>query len=60
MTEVPFLDLSRRNGSLSVSERLCEEIVSLPLYPELTDAEADQVIEAIQVTARGRPTKPAA
>ena len=25
-------------------ERLCEQVVSLPLYPELTDAEAEQVV----------------
>jgi dTDP-4-amino-4,6-dideoxygalactose transaminase len=33
---------------LPVSERLCERVVSLPLYPELTDAEADQVIAAVR------------
>ena len=30
-----------------VSERLCRQVVSLPLYPELTDAEAEQVVEAV-------------
>jgi dTDP-3-amino-3,4,6-trideoxy-alpha-D-glucose transaminase len=30
-----------------VSERLCERVVSLPLYPELTDREAEQVVEAV-------------
>jgi len=30
-----------------VSERLCEQVVSLPLYPELTDAEAERVVEAV-------------
>jgi len=33
---------------LDVSERLCERVVSLPLYPELTDAEAEQVIAAVR------------
>jgi dTDP-4-amino-4,6-dideoxygalactose transaminase len=32
---------------LSVSEELCERVVSLPLYPELTDDEAARVIEAV-------------
>jgi dTDP-4-amino-4,6-dideoxygalactose transaminase len=32
---------------LSVSERLSERVVSLPLYPELTDAEAEQVVAAV-------------
>ena len=30
-----------------VSERLCEQVLSLPLYPELTDVEAEQVVEAV-------------
>jgi dTDP-4-amino-4,6-dideoxygalactose transaminase len=30
-----------------VSERLGEQVVSLPLYPELTDAEVEQVVEAV-------------
>jgi dTDP-4-amino-4,6-dideoxygalactose transaminase len=30
-----------------VSERLCAQVVSLPLYPELTDAEAEQVVAAV-------------
>ena len=33
---------------LDVSERLCERVVSLPLYPELTDAEAEQVVAAVR------------
>jgi dTDP-4-amino-4,6-dideoxygalactose transaminase len=33
--------------SLGVSERLCARVVSLPLYPELTDAEAEQVVAAV-------------
>jgi dTDP-4-amino-4,6-dideoxygalactose transaminase len=30
-----------------VSERLCEQVVSLPLYPELRDDEAELVVEAV-------------
>jgi dTDP-4-amino-4,6-dideoxygalactose transaminase len=33
---------------LPVTERLVERIVTLPLYPELTDAEVEQVIEVIR------------
>jgi dTDP-4-amino-4,6-dideoxygalactose transaminase len=32
-----------RGSSLGTSERLCDEVVSLPLYPELTDAEFDAI-----------------
>jgi dTDP-4-amino-4,6-dideoxygalactose transaminase len=34
-----------------VAERLCEQVVSLPLYPELTDAEAEQVVKAVLACA---------
>ena len=34
-------------GALDESERAAAEVLSLPLYPQLTDAEADAVIEAI-------------
>jgi dTDP-4-amino-4,6-dideoxygalactose transaminase len=32
---------------VQVSERLCDQVVSLPLYPELRDDEAEQVVEAV-------------
>lgn len=34
-------------GSLPVTERACAELLSLPMYPELTDEELDYVVEAI-------------
>ena len=37
-----------RPGRLERSERLAAEVVSLPLYPELTDAEAETVVEAVR------------
>ena len=36
-----------RPGRLGRSERLAGEVLSLPLYPELTDAEAAQVVEVV-------------
>lgn len=39
-----YRHLARR---LPVTERACGEILSLPIYPELTDEEVDRVIEAI-------------
>jgi dTDP-4-amino-4,6-dideoxygalactose transaminase len=41
----PYAALGR-GVDLSVSERLADEIVSLPIYPELTDAEVEQVADA--------------
>jgi dTDP-3-amino-3,4,6-trideoxy-alpha-D-glucose transaminase len=35
-------------GSLPVTERLASEVLSLPIYPELTDAEVDRVAAAVR------------
>lgn len=37
-----------RRGSLPVTERVAERVVSLPMYPELTAAQRSQVITAVQ------------
>ncbi len=39
--------LGYREGDLPATETICQEILSLPMYPELTDAEIDYVAEAI-------------
>ena len=36
------------SGSLPVTESLCQQILSLPIYPELTDADVDSVIATIR------------
>ncbi len=38
-------------GGLELTEQLAAEIVSLPLYPELTDREVNQVIDAVTDSA---------
>jgi dTDP-4-amino-4,6-dideoxygalactose transaminase len=35
-------------GSLPVTERLCAEVLSLPIFPELSDAQQDQVIAVLR------------
>jgi dTDP-4-amino-4,6-dideoxygalactose transaminase len=35
-------------GGLPVTERVCQQILSLPLYPELSDADVDSVIAAVR------------
>jgi dTDP-4-amino-4,6-dideoxygalactose transaminase len=50
--------LTATNGRLGISERLASEVVSLPLYPQLTDAEADAVADAVRAAA-ANPTAPA-
>jgi len=38
-----FRELGYRRGELPVAERLCEEVLSLPMYPELTDEQIEYV-----------------
>ncbi len=44
--------LGYRPGSLPVTERLAGEILSLPLFPELSDEDADAVMDAVQTFFR--------
>ena len=42
-----YKDLGYGPGSFPVAEAAAREVLSLPLYPELTGAQQDQVVEAI-------------
>jgi dTDP-4-amino-4,6-dideoxygalactose transaminase len=42
-----FATLGYREGSLPVTERAAREVLSLPVYPELTAAEQETVIDAV-------------
>jgi dTDP-3-amino-3,4,6-trideoxy-alpha-D-glucose transaminase len=42
-------------AGLETSERLCAEVVSLPLYPELSDEEAELVAGAVRAAVAVRP-----
>ena len=46
-----FAPLGQGKGSLPVSERVADSCVSLPIFPELTDAQVDSVIEAVNAFA---------
>jgi dTDP-4-amino-4,6-dideoxygalactose transaminase len=48
-----FAELGGRAGDFPVAERAAGEILSIPLYPEMTDAQADTVIGAIREAAPG-------
>lgn len=37
---------------LSLTEQLCEQVLTLPLFPEMTDQEAESVIEAVLETGQ--------
>jgi dTDP-4-amino-4,6-dideoxygalactose transaminase len=43
-----YQNLGYRNGSLPVSERIASEMVSLPMFPELTDAQIDAVARGVR------------
>ncbi len=42
-----YSDLGLSPGSLPVTEQASAEVLSLPIFPELTDAQADEVIRAV-------------
>jgi dTDP-4-amino-4,6-dideoxygalactose transaminase len=48
-----FADLGGRPGDFPVAERAAGEILSLPLFPEMTDDQAEAVIRAIREVAPG-------
>ena len=43
-----FEELGYREGDLPVAERLCRQVVSLPVYSELSREQIDSVIDAIR------------
>ncbi len=47
----PFIELGYGDQSFPVSEQLCEEVVSIPVHPGLSDADVDTVIEAVNAVA---------
>jgi dTDP-4-amino-4,6-dideoxygalactose transaminase len=42
-----FAYLGYRAGSLPEAEKASREVLSLPVYPELPDAQQDRVVQAI-------------
>jgi dTDP-4-amino-4,6-dideoxygalactose transaminase len=39
-------------GSLPVTERLCAEVLSLPIFPELSEAQQQRVVEVLKAVAQ--------
>jgi dTDP-4-amino-4,6-dideoxygalactose transaminase len=42
-----FAGLGYGPGSLPVTERLCNEVVTIPVFPELTDAEVERICDVL-------------
>ena len=51
-----YADMSEGKGSLPVTERITQEILSLPMYAELTTEQIDWVIENIKAFMKERIT----
>jgi dTDP-4-amino-4,6-dideoxygalactose transaminase len=47
----PFEELGYGELRFPVAERLCEEVVSIPVHPSLTDDEVGQVVAAVNAVA---------
>jgi perosamine synthetase len=47
----PFIELGYGTESYPVSERLSDEVLSIPVHPSLTDSEVDAVIGAVNAVA---------
>ncbi|HLF70744.1 MAG TPA: DegT/DnrJ/EryC1/StrS family aminotransferase [Dehalococcoidia bacterium] len=43
-----YADLGYGRGSLPVTERLCDEVLTIPMFPEMTEAEVSHVCEALR------------
>jgi dTDP-4-amino-4,6-dideoxygalactose transaminase len=56
----PFLELGYGDQRFPVSERLCGEVLSIPVHPSLTDDEVGTVIAAVNTTAAELGPIPAA
>ena len=53
--DMPYREqLGIREGSLPVSERLAREIMTLPLYPQMTEQDVAYVVDHLQAFFRGR------
>ena len=49
-----YSDLGYGRGDFPVAERVASEVVSLPMFPELSDAQAEQVAAAVTAWAESR------
>jgi len=51
-TPIHRLPSFQQDLDLPVTERVCGEVVSLPVYPSLTQAEREQIVEAVNAVAK--------
>jgi dTDP-4-amino-4,6-dideoxygalactose transaminase len=46
--QTAYKDLGMKPGSLPIAEQVSQEVLSLPMYPELTEAQIKQVADAVK------------
>ncbi len=46
--QAAYRDLKMREGGLPAAESAAKEVLSLPMYPELTEGQVKQVSEAVR------------
>ena len=52
-----YADLELEQGSLPLTEQLCSQVLSLPIFPELDQEQQQTVIDTLkQLLERSRPT----
>jgi dTDP-4-amino-4,6-dideoxygalactose transaminase len=52
-----FASLGYRPGAFPVAERACQEVLALPLYPELRGAEVERIADAVASHLGGAPRR---
>ena len=51
-----YRGLGYTEGAFPVAERICAEFISLPMFPELTQAQVELVVDSVKaVSLRRRP-----
>ena len=55
-----YAQLNHAPGSLPITERLCSEVLSLPIFPELSTEQQSRVIEVLQQVTAKTPASVAA
>jgi dTDP-4-amino-4,6-dideoxygalactose transaminase len=46
--QAAYRDLGKEVGSFPAAERVAREVLSLPMFPELSDAQVERVVEAVE------------
>ena len=47
-----YASLGYKRGDFPVSERIAARCLSLPIFPEMTDAQIETVVEALRTATR--------